>query len=167
MSDFFFFPFFKYLLLFNILKHQHIHLTACDDSLIRVWDIPEGGLKETLTEPNVVIRGHDAKVNVVRFHPTARNLLATASYDWTIRYWDATTGEELKKIEGHSDQIFSFAFSTDGKLLGTLSKDKKLRIFDARTGELLRETIAFEGTRGGRVLFLGKTNFVLATGFDK
>ena len=30
---------------------------ACDDARIRIWDIPEGGLKETITEPSFSLIG--------------------------------------------------------------------------------------------------------------
>ena len=36
--------------------------SACDDGKVRVWEIPEGGLKETMTEPKLVLKG---KLSVV------------------------------------------------------------------------------------------------------
>lgn len=30
---------------------------AGDDAKIRVWQVPEGGLKETLTEPELILQG--------------------------------------------------------------------------------------------------------------
>lgn len=32
-------------------------VTAGDDAKIRVWQVPEGGLKETLTEPELILQG--------------------------------------------------------------------------------------------------------------
>lgn len=31
---------------------------GCDDAKVRVWDIPEGGLVETLNEPTLVLAGY-------------------------------------------------------------------------------------------------------------
>ena len=30
---------------------NYVHFIACDDARIKVWDIPNGGLTETLTQP--------------------------------------------------------------------------------------------------------------------
>lgn len=34
-------------------------LSAGDDAKIRVWRVPEGGLKETLTEPELILQGRN------------------------------------------------------------------------------------------------------------
>lgn len=40
-----------------MLIHSIFFFIAGDDAKIRVWKIPEGGLVETLTEPECVLRG--------------------------------------------------------------------------------------------------------------
>jgi WD40 repeat protein len=50
---------------------------------------------------------------------------------------DATTGEELFILKGHSDQILCLAFSPDGKRIATGSFDKTVKIWDAATGQEL------------------------------
>lgn len=44
----------------------------------QVWQIPEGGLEEPLSEPAVVLEGHSKRVGIVTWHPTARNVLLSA-----------------------------------------------------------------------------------------
>jgi WD40 repeat protein len=53
-----------------------------------------------------------------------------------VRLWDADTGEELVRLPGHSDYVFSLAFSPDGKTLVSSSGDTTLRLWDT---EPLRE----------------------------
>lgn len=36
-------------------------MLAGDDAKIRVWQVPEGGLKETLTEPKIIMQGRASK----------------------------------------------------------------------------------------------------------
>ena len=44
--------------------------------------------------------------------------------DETIRVWDAETGKEIiPPLEGHSDNIYSVAFSPDGKKIVSGSYD--------------------------------------------
>jgi len=42
--------------------HEHIIATASDDTSLKIWGIPEGGLTETITEPLVDLKGHGRKV---------------------------------------------------------------------------------------------------------
>jgi len=60
--------------------------------------------------------------------------VATASYDNTARLWDAATGSERQVLRGHSNSMYSVAFSPDGKLVATASHDKTARLWDAATG---------------------------------
>ncbi|CAN0373326.1 unnamed protein product [Phaeothamnion confervicola] len=40
------------------------------------WGIPDGGLTETITEPLFTMNGHQRKVTLILWHPTATNILA-------------------------------------------------------------------------------------------
>jgi WD40 repeat protein len=53
-----------------------------------------------------------------------------------VRRWDAATGEELVRLPGHADYVYSLAFSPDGKTLVSGSGDTTLRLWDT---EPLRE----------------------------
>ena len=46
-------------------------------------------------------------------------LLASASEDTTARLWDVQTGESLHRLDRSHNDLFSVAFSRDGKLLAT------------------------------------------------
>jgi WD40 repeat protein len=61
--------------------------------------------------------------------------LASASYDDTVRLWDAATGAALQTFKGHSDSVGAVAFSPDGKQLASASRDKTVRLWDAATGD--------------------------------
>ena len=49
--------------------------------------------------------GHTEKIYWVRYHPLAKDILATASYDMTVRIWDVTEAEEWLQLEGHTDTV--------------------------------------------------------------
>ncbi len=48
------------------------------------------------------LEGHSHWVSSVAFSPDSR-LLASASYDKTVRLWDAATGALQQTLKGHSD----------------------------------------------------------------
>jgi WD40 repeat protein len=49
-------------------------------------------------------------------------MLASGSWDRTIRFWDMT-GKELTMLKGHEDEVTTVAFSADGKWLASGSRD--------------------------------------------
>ncbi|KAJ7794497.1 WD40-repeat-containing domain protein [Mycena olivaceomarginata] len=60
--------------------------------------------------------------------------MASGSDDETVRIWDASTGAEVMKMEGHSGLVSSVAFSPDGARVVSGSDDDTVRIWDASTG---------------------------------
>ncbi|MDE2741759.1 MAG: hypothetical protein OXI58_09240 [Gemmatimonadota bacterium] len=86
--------------------------------------------------PTTILYGHTALVLSVAFAPNGE-ILASGSYDATIRLWDAHTGELKNTLEGHNTwAILSVAFSPDGGILASGSYDATIRLWDAHTGEL-------------------------------
>ena len=75
--------------------------------MIRLWLIPEEGLAEPTNEPHKVLAGHSEKIYFIKFHPLAEDVLASGSYDMTIRIWDLATQEERIVLEGHTDQVLT------------------------------------------------------------
>ncbi|KAF5337789.1 hypothetical protein D9758_016297 [Tetrapyrgos nigripes] len=61
--------------------------------------------------------------------------VVSGSDDKTIRIWNVETGEEEKKLEGHSRLVRSVAFSADGQRVVSGSEDKTIRIWNVETGE--------------------------------
>ncbi len=53
--------------------------------------------------------------------------------------WDARTGTPLLELKGHTDAVFSVAFSPDGARIVTGSGDGTARVWDARPGTPLLE----------------------------
>lgn len=48
--------------------------------------IPDEGLQENLNESVVDLLGHQRRVGVLAWHPTAENVLASAGYDYLVSF---------------------------------------------------------------------------------
>lgn len=85
-------------------------MIACDDGTIRLWLIPEGGLAEPTNMPDSVLEGHSEKIYFIKFHPLALDVLASGSYDMTVRIWDLSREHESIVLHGHTDQVQLFVY---------------------------------------------------------
>uniref|UniRef100_H2ZLW4 NLE domain-containing protein n=1 Tax=Ciona savignyi TaxID=51511 RepID=H2ZLW4_CIOSA len=80
--------------------------------------------------------GHQALVNDVRFSPDAR-LIASASFDKSIKLWNSSSGKFLVSLRGHVNSVYQLAWSADSRLLVSGSGDSTLKVWDAHKQKLL------------------------------
>jgi WD40 repeat protein len=64
--------------------------------------------------------------------PPDGHRLASASFDKTLRVWNADTGQPIgNPLTGHTQAVFSVVFSPDGHRLASGGLDKTLRLWAA------------------------------------
>lgn len=86
------------------------------------------------------LTGHEELVYCVAYSPDGK-LLATASFDKTLRLWDTATGKLLKTLggpAGHQNLVLHVAFSPDGTLLASCGSDNTIKLWDVPRGTPLR-----------------------------
>lgn len=79
-----------------------------------------------------IFRGHSNGVMCLQFDD---NILATGSYDSTIKIWDIDSGACLRTLKGHTSGIRALQFDDTKLISGSL--DKTVRIWNWRTGECM------------------------------
>ena len=55
-----------------------------------------------------------------------------------VRIWDPALGRCIQALQGHTDSVWSVAFSHDGKLLASASADRTIRIWDPASGRCIQ-----------------------------
>jgi len=148
--------------------NDNLVASASEDCYVKIWSIPEGGLKENMTEPVQTLSGHKRKVGTVQFNPVANNILASTSTDYSVKIWDIQKGVANFSLDGqHADIITSSDWNSNGSLIVTSCKDKKIRVIDPRTNTVAAEGEVHQGVKGARAIWLGNKNKIFTTGFTK
>lgn len=148
--------------------HDNLIASGGDDCTIKLWGIPDGGLKSSGSEPLVDIHQFQRKVSVVRFHPTAEHVLAAGSADTTVKIFDMNEGEARASFAPTDALVQDLDWNRDGSILATSSKDKKLRLCDPRTSEVVNSVEAHEGSKTSKLVWLGEDSGHLCTvGFTR
>jgi WD40 repeat protein/DNA-binding MarR family transcriptional regulator len=114
--------------------------SGSEDRLLKIWDTHTGRCLETF-------EGHTAWICGVAFSPIASDpshpgssgtILASASYDGTIKLWDLATRQCIRSLEGHHNWVWAVAFSPDGQAIASGSGDHTVKLWNPYTGECLQ-----------------------------
>ena len=120
--------------------NDNVIASSSEDTTVKIWQIPDGGLEENLTKPLCTLEHHQRRVGIIAWHPVANNILLSASHDNLLLVWNLESQSVITEITCHPDVIFSVSWNHNGSLIATTCKDKQLRIIDPRTGEVKQVT---------------------------
>jgi len=149
---------------------DNVLATGSEDCSIMITEVDEhpDEMKENINAADVTLGGHAKKVHLVKWHPTAMNVLASSSWDKTIRLWDVATAMEVQQYDDLKGNTFSLEFNSDGGLLATSTKDKLMKIFDPRVPEkVVAEFECCEGSKSSKVFWAEAAGYIGATCFNK
>lgn len=144
-----------------------------EDGKIMIWDIPQDYTfihndpkKIQDVKPVGELVGHTRKVGHVVFSPVAKDILASSSFDYSVKIWNVATKKCVMTLQ-HKDLITSFCFNYNGTKIASASRDKHIRVWDVRSGKLLCEGKGHPGAKASRIVWLGKSDTLFTTGFDR
>ena len=101
-------------------------VTGSDDFTLILWDI------NISNKPIIRMTGHQGIVNDVKFSPNAF-YLASASFDKSIKIWNANNGNFLFNLRGHVLSVYQISWSPNSKMLLSGSKDSTLFVWNIDT----------------------------------
>lgn len=88
---------------------------------------------------DLTLYGHTFWALSVAFSPDGTQI-ASGSQDYSIKVWDAKTGEEIRTLkgpDGHKGGVASVAFSPDGSRIASGSSDKTIKVWNLKTGKVI------------------------------
>jgi WD40 repeat protein len=104
---------------------------------VQLWDVATG-------KPLHTLEGHQQVITSLSFSPNGK-VLASGSWDRTIRLWDVTAGKQLRKLKCPAAYL-SLSFTPDGEVLASAGSGPAVRLWDvARGAELHRSGEAHTG----------------------
>ncbi|KAI7795104.1 putative F-box-like/WD repeat-containing protein TBL1XR1 [Triplophysa rosa] len=122
-------------------------LASCsDDMTLKIWSMKQDTCVHDL-------QAHSKEIYTIKWSPTgpgtnnpnANLMLASASFDSTVRLWDVDRGICIHTLTKHQEPVYSVAFSPDGRHLASGSFDKCVHIWNTQTGALVH---SYRGTGG-------------------
>ena len=91
------------------------------------------------------LQAHNKEIYTIKWSPTGPGtnnpnmnlILASASFDSTVRLWDVDRGLCIHTLTKHTEPVYSVAFSPDGKYLASGSFDKCVHIWSPQVTFLI------------------------------
>lgn len=100
---------------------------STDDGTIHAWDIEKNSSRFSVS-------AHRRSVTGLALTAADSNLLASASWDSSIRLWNLQSGKLVRTLSGHTDKVSRIRYSADGTLLVSTGQEGFVIVWDVAAG---------------------------------
>lgn len=128
-----------------IMPKEPLIITGSRDSTLRVWKLPQPGDRQIChagppandrDNPYFLrtLSGHHNSVRAIAAHG---DTLISGSYDCSVRVWKISTGEQLHRLQGHTQKVYSVVLDHARQRCISGSMDNLVKVWDLSTGTCL------------------------------
>eukprot|EP00842_Homolaphlyctis_polyrhiza_P003102 jgi/Hompol1/3793/HPOL_003392-RA len=103
--------------------------SGSDDFTLFLWEPTKS------KKPIARMTGHQQLVNHLSFSPDGR-MLASASFDKSVKLWEAATGKFITTLRGHVSPVYQVCWSSDSRQVLSGSRDTTLKVWDVKTKKM-------------------------------
>lgn len=118
---------------------------SSDTFEVYMWSVQTGKLLE-------ILAGHEAPVTGLSFDPSGSGLLASTSWDRSVRLWEVFRRSQSTESMSLSSEGLTLAYRPDGLEVCVASLDGQLNFFDTKTGSHTGVLDCRRDIAGGRKL---------------
>ncbi|ETO01857.1 WD-40 repeat-containing protein [Reticulomyxa filosa] len=150
----------RYLLMkyFKLAKEFNVHPNIMND--IRLSPNGNEAVDIGLGKEVKVLKGHSLRMNTAQYSPRGA-IIVSCSEDNTIRLWNATSGQKIRKLNDGLEGLTCAKFSPDGNSIISCSMDK-IMLWDIHSGK--HYTKLFEDVKDEReVQFSSDGNKIISS----
>lgn len=121
------------------IGHDGTKVLSADAGSLLLWDYQTGDVIQ-------LVNNIGSQINVTSIAFSADDSqFATGLNNGGIILWQTEGMSEIRRLNGHTDDVLALEFSADGLFLASGASDRSLRYWDLATGESRR----FDGHTGG------------------
>eukprot|EP01125_Pyxidicula_operculata_P001562 TRINITY_DN11414_c0_g1_i1.p1 TRINITY_DN11414_c0_g1~~TRINITY_DN11414_c0_g1_i1.p1 ORF type:complete len:413 (+),score=97.53 TRINITY_DN11414_c0_g1_i1:42-1280(+) len=96
-------------------------ITGSLDNTIKIWDMNTMQTRTNIQHENGIVK--------IALVPNQQFLFVSCSLDHSVVLWDARSGEAVKTLNGHTDQVLDFSFCSDNNTILSCGEDKVVRMW--------------------------------------
>ena len=138
-----------------------VYAAANWEGKINIWRNSGDDLQKVIHS----ISGHEEIISQIKYSPDGK-LLVSASWDKTIKLWNADNGELVDTLKGHRDGINSIVFTPDSKILISGSEDKTIKLWSLEDNPKLIKTLKGHQDSIKTVTVSPDGNLIASAGYD-
>lgn len=116
---------------------------STDSFEVFLWSVQTGKLLD-------VMAGHSGPVSSLAFSPAGANILATASWDKTLRLWNVFSRTRTVEPFSLNSDCLALAFRPDGREIAVSTLDGQITFFDVQEGKQTNMIDGRKDISGGR-----------------
>jgi WD40 repeat protein len=117
----------------QISADRRILVSRSQTNQLTLWNLLKPGSLTQEIVTHELLEGSDEDSSSLTIDSFAfnqeQNLLVCGLGDGTLKLWDLRTGELLRIVVAHAEEVESVVFGPDGKTLITASRDKTVKIW--------------------------------------